>query len=93
MSIAGEIEEVAEGMVEAPDRGTFKQKQFSSGQDNWLGTPVQEETTKLIKCAKAGCPGAKMTLMDEPFNIRELILDGQVIIQKATNDVHQKPLH
>jgi hypothetical protein len=81
MTIVEEIEEVAEGMAESPVKR--KTNRFSEGQCNWLGTPLQEETARLIKCAIAGCVGAKYTLTEEPHNFREVMIGGKVVTTKG----------
>ena len=90
--IMDEIEEVAVGMVEAPDRRSFKSKKFSSGTDGYIGTEIQMETAQLERCAKAGCPGAKHTLITE-HDVKYLMLGGKVIIQKVIDEVYQRPFH
>ncbi|MCK5611720.1 hypothetical protein KAR91_58165 [Candidatus Pacearchaeota archaeon] len=53
---------------------------FSSGHDNWHDKEVVAKRTELIEKAKNGCVNSKYTLMNEPYNIRALVLAGKTII-------------
>lgn len=92
ISIVEEIEEVAGMGTIPPDTAQFKQKKFVSGHDDCIGTEGQIKTAKLQACAKAGCPGAKHTLITE-HGVKYLMLDGEVIIEEVADEIYQRPLH
>lgn len=71
MSMVKEIEAVGQ------QRGIVK---FSSGQDNWHNEEFISKRAELIEKAKNGCIGSKYTLMNEPYNIKALVLKGKTII-------------
>ena len=80
MTIVEEIEDVAEGMTEAPKKkGPTK---FSSGHD-WYDSLQHRTQADLIKCAIAGCIGAKYTLTGEPYNFKEVSIGGKVVTTKG----------
>ena len=93
MTITEEIEEVAEGMAEVPDRSKFTPNKFSSGQGQWYNTEVFSQRERFVRCAKTGCIGAKQTLRGEPFNVTELILGGRVVIPREEVYVYKKSFH
>lgn len=53
---------------------------FSAGQDNWYNPELIARRTALIEEAKKGKVSAKNALMLEPFNLRVLVIDKQIII-------------
>ena len=84
MTITEEIEEVAAGTVEVVTSKDMKPSKFSSGHDNWdKSKTFGSERDKQIKCAIAGCVGAKYTLTDEPHNFKEVAIGGQVVTTKG----------
>ena len=75
MSIVDEIDEIA----------TFRDtriSKFSSGQDDWFETERFKDRNDLVQRAKGGCAEAVQTLRDKPFNIKHLVIEGQVVIEK-----------
>lgn len=78
MSIMEEIEDINVGVTE-PEEKDLKSRKFVSGNDNWAHTERVMDRGRFVKCAKAGCIGAKQTLIDE-YDVKVLVLDGQKII-------------
>jgi hypothetical protein len=75
MSMVDEIDEIA----------TFRDtriSKFVSGQDDWYSETRLKDRNELVQRAKTGCPEAIQTLRDKPFNIKHLVIEGQVVIAK-----------
>lgn len=82
-----EISELEETAVEIEvERKNFKMKKFVSGVDDHRLLPSQEEISRLVECAIAGCIGAKYTLTDPTkrgYGFREVSVGGKVVTTKG----------